>query len=364
MYDAEAVGGGSRPERRGSVLRRLLAVPTAIIGTVALALGSAAPAEADTTQAPKRQPKPKATARTAAPAASPAQAGATPIAPTEYVVAAGDTVSGIAERYGIPTAEVLARNGLGWSTLIFPGQRLILAAAPAEPASAPAPPAPAPVELGISRYTVVRGDTLIGIAETHSVSLEDLLSVNGLSRSSLIFPGQPLVLPGAPAASAEAPPVPPTPVTDSAAPVEVALVASVSMPLTHETRANARVIVDVGRAVGAPDRAIVIALAAAAQESGLRNLHHGDQDSLGLFQQRPSQGWGTPEQILDPVRAATAFYGGEANPNPGLTAGLLDVPGWESLSLTQAAQAVQRSAHPDHYAKWEQQAAAWLSELG
>jgi hypothetical protein len=147
-------------------------------------------------------------------------------------------------------------------------------------------------------------------------------------------------------------------------PIPVVSVASVNVPLTDEMRANARIIIDVGRSLGVPDQAIVIALAAAAQESGLRNVHHGDLDSLGLFQQRPSAGWGTVDEVLDPVRAATAFYGGAANPNPDRTRGLLDIPGWESMTVTQAAQAVQLSAYPDHYAKWEVSARAWLSELG
>ena len=93
-------------------------------------------------------------------------------------------------------------------------------------------------------------------------------------------------------------------------------------------------------------------------------MHHGDRDSLGLFQQRPSEGWGTIDEVLDPLRAITAFYGGPANPNAGRTRGLLDIPGWDAMSVTQAAQAVQLSAHPDHYAKWEAAATAWLSELG
>ncbi len=93
-------------------------------------------------------------------------------------------------------------------------------------------------------------------------------------------------------------------------------------------------------------------------------MHHGDLDSLGLFQQRPSQGWGAPEEVLDPVQAATAFYVGHGEPSAGGALGLLDIVGWESMSVTQAAQAVQQSAHPDHYAKWEAQARAWLSELG
>ncbi|SFC59859.1 C40 family peptidase [Streptomyces aidingensis] len=97
-----------------------------------------------------------------------------------------------------------------------------------------------------------------------------------------------------------------------------------------------------GVAMGVPVRGQVVALATALQESGLRNLSYGDRDSLGLFQQRPSQGWGSAEEILDPVYASTKFY--EA---------LRQVPGWESLTVTQAAQAVQASAWADAYAKWE-----------
>ena len=82
------------------------------------------------------------------------------------------------------------------------------------------------------------------------------------------------------------------------------------------------------------------ALAAAFQESGLHNLSHGDRDSLGLFQQRPSQGWGTPSQIMDPGYAAGAFYHR-----------LAQVTGWQTTSVTDAAQQVQRSAAPDAYAQ-------------
>ncbi len=92
-----------------------------------------------------------------------------------------------------------------------------------------------------------------------------------------------------------------------------------------------------------------IAVATAMQESTLRNLGHlgadNDHDSLGLFQQRPSQGWGTPEQILNPRYAAGKFY-----------ERLVEVEGWQTMPLTQAAQAVQRSAFPDAYAKWQPEA--------
>lgn len=113
-----------------------------------------------------------------------------------------------------------------------------------------------------------------------------------------------------------------------------------SLDLTQA--ANASVIAAVGRRLGMPDHAVTVALAAAQQESGLRNLPGGDRDSVGLFQQRPSQGWGTPAQLLDPVYASTAFY-----------AALVKVPGWESMSVADAAQAVQRSGAPSAYATRE-----------
>ena len=129
-------------------------------------------------------------------------------------------------------------------------------------------------------------------------------------------------------------------------------------------RQNAQTIVSVGRAAGVPEQGLVIALAAAAQESGLRNVTYGDRDSLGLFQQRPSSGWGSADQVQDPVRASQAFFGGAGNPNPGVTRGLLDISGWDSMSVTDAAQAVQISAYPNHYAKWETSARLWLTQIG
>ncbi|MFD4557557.1 C40 family peptidase [Streptomyces sp. NPDC058469] len=110
---------------------------------------------------------------------------------------------------------------------------------------------------------------------------------------------------------------------------------------------NAKTIQATGVAMNIPTRGQIVALATALQESRLRNLTYGDRDSLGLFQQRPSQGWGTANEILDPVHSATKFY--EA---------LEKVSGWQSLSVTQAAQAVQRSGFRDAYAKWEPLATA------
>lgn len=108
--------------------------------------------------------------------------------------------------------------------------------------------------------------------------------------------------------------------------------------LDHAQTANARTIITVAARLRLPHRAAVIAIATALQESDLQNLPGGDRDSIGLFQQRPSQGWGKPAQLRDPTHAATAFY-------RHLTA----VPDWQKLPLTQAAQAVQRSATPGAY---------------
>jgi murein DD-endopeptidase MepM/ murein hydrolase activator NlpD len=109
---------------------------------------------------------------------------------------------------------------------------------------------------------------------------------------------------------------------------------------------NAAIIISTGSKLKLPPRAWVIAIATAMQESRLTNLGdlgtRNDHDSLGLFQQRPSAGWGTPAQVRDPAYAATKFYDK-----------LKTVPGWETMSLTEAAQKVQRSAYPDAYAKHE-----------
>ncbi|RBP67044.1 hypothetical protein DFO66_10297 [Brevibacterium sanguinis] len=120
--------------------------------------------------------------------------------------------------------------------------------------------------------------------------------------------------------------------------------------LTAQQIEHARLIIAVGRGGGFDDQAIRIALMTALQESSLRNLEHGDRDSVGLFQQRPSQGWGEPGELTDPVFATKSFYG--INPeveNPGLD----QIEGWQSMTETEAAQAVQRSALPDAYQQWK-----------
>ncbi|MFJ3927221.1 hypothetical protein [Streptomyces sp. NPDC090022] len=121
--------------------------------------------------------------------------------------------------------------------------------------------------------------------------------------------------------------------------------AGTSHRMSLEQAQHAATISAVGVGKGMSDRAVVIAIATAMQESDLRNLDHGDRDSLGLFQQRPSMGWGTPEQIMDPVYSAGIFYDH-----------LAEVRGFEQLPLTVAAQKVQRSGYPDAYAKHEAEA--------
>ena len=125
--------------------------------------------------------------------------------------------------------------------------------------------------------------------------------------------------------------------------------------LATDQAANAALITAVAVRRGLPPRAASIALATAMQESKLRNISHGDQagpDSRGLFQQRPSQGWGTAEQVMDPFHASNAFYDA-----------LMKVSSYQSLEITDAAQRVQRSAYPTAYAKHEGMARAFASAL-
>lgn len=112
--------------------------------------------------------------------------------------------------------------------------------------------------------------------------------------------------------------------------------------LTTEQTANAATIAAVGKRLGVPNHAVTVALATAFQESNLHNLSYGDRDSLGLFQQRPSQGWGLAADIRVPRLAAAKFY-----------QHLLRIPGWSTLPVTEAAQRVQHSAAGEAYAQWE-----------
>ncbi|WP_456085558.1 LysM peptidoglycan-binding domain-containing protein [Microbacterium timonense] len=283
-------------------------------------------------------------------------AGAAPSAPASppttaatYTVQRGDTISAIARRHGTTTNAVLAANGLGWSSIIYPGQAIKIPTAgaaastpapptPAAPAPAPQAPAPQAPAPAAGTHTVSTGDTISAIARRYGVTTDAVLAANGLNRSSIIYPGQTIAIPGA-------------------ATTNVA-------GLSGEQAGNAQLIIRIGRELGVSDRGIAIALGTAMQESSLRNLSWGDRDSQGLFQQRPSYGWGTTAEVQDAARATRVFFGGPADPNGSRTRGLLDIPGWQNLTFAQAAQAVQISAYPDAYAKWEAPAYAWLAALG
>ncbi|MDO3704155.1 hypothetical protein Q3W71_21045 [Micromonospora sp. C28SCA-DRY-2] len=125
--------------------------------------------------------------------------------------------------------------------------------------------------------------------------------------------------------------------------------------LNDEQVDNVKAIIAATKKSGMDERAAVVAIATALQESKLENLGHlgerNDHDSQGLFQQRPSSGWGTVEQITDPEYSTMAFL-----------KGLKQVDGWQDMPLTEAAQTVQVSAYPFHYAQWEQQAADLVAE--
>lgn len=367
---------------------------------------------------------------------------ARPDLPATYSVAEGDTISGIADRFGIPTPAILTLNGLSWNALVHEGQILKLSAEPTKKRAS------SPARVMNDRYLVQKGETVSEIADRLGISQASLTAHNTLAPDAAIYAGQLIDIPGSvapvveretpgiggfsteaptiiaaslpeptqsddagiegediifdaadlvvadkpalitvrvpekkpepvvvekkPAAATPAPTAPPqqAPAANPVAPPAAQPASGVGEPMTgsitplnDERRGNAQIIVNVGRELGVSDYGIVIALATAMQESSLRNINWGDRDSVGLYQQRPSSGWGSVEQIMDQAYASRLFFGGPSNPNRGKTRGLLDISGWQSMALTVAAQRVQISAHPDAYAKWEPSAWAWLYEL-
>lgn len=152
----------------------------------------------------------------------------------------------------------------------------------------------------------------------------------------------------------------------------------ITLDRTQLTRA-ATIISTGGRTRGVGRDGVIVALMASLTESSLRMLSNisaypesanypndgdsGDLDSLGLFQMRPSTGWGTVQQLMDPRYQAQAFFGGVSGPNNGSPRGLLDIPGWQQLPKGAAAQAVEVSAYPDRYARYEPVAEAIVRVL-
>ncbi|TPF96921.1 cobalt transporter [Bifidobacterium sp. UTCIF-39] len=125
-----------------------------------------------------------------------------------------------------------------------------------------------------------------------------------------------------------------------------------TIPLSPTQASNAALIARIAMERGLPDHAVTVAIATAMQESKLTNIDYGDLDSVGLFQQRPSQGWGSVEQLMDESYAINAFYDA-----------LVKVPDWQSIPTEDAAQEVQRSGYPDLYANWDDLARAWAQAL-
>ena len=131
-----------------------------------------------------------------------------------------------------------------------------------------------------------------------------------------------------------------------------ATAAGATVQFSTEQTANAALIAAISEKRGLPARAATIAIATAIQESKLRNLTYGDRDSVGLFQQRPSMGWGTRDQVLDPVYATNKFFDA-----------LLKIQGYETMEITKVAQEVQKSGYPLAYADHEQEGRILASTL-
>lgn len=266
----------------------------------------------------------------------------------EHIVQGGETLTQIAKRHGISLASLLKANRLTKTSLIFVGQRLEV---PDTTTDASAPESsivsgntigkPTTICIFHGFHKIRPGETIGKLAAVFGVSTQALLTANKLNLNSTIYIGQKLVVPA----------------------VHNALNCPKLTPLTDEMRQNAAQIISIGRQLQIGDYGIVIALATAMQESSLRNISFGDRDSVGLFQQRPSAGWGSKAQIMKPDYSIRAFFGGASSSNRGGTRGLLDLANWQGMPLTEAAQAVQISAHPMAYAKWEPSAWNWLVEL-
>jgi murein DD-endopeptidase MepM/ murein hydrolase activator NlpD len=185
--------------------------------------------------------------------------------------------------------------------------------------------------------------TLSGIAAAVVVTI---LVCSGLATTLLFGGGASAGCPTTRTTTGTTPSGPPTPGTPPSA--EIGPIGR----WNAEQVGNAATIIAVGQQQQVPPRGWVIALATAMQESQLINLTGGPDDSIGLFQQRPSQGWGTPAQLHDPQHAATRFY-----------RKLLTVDGWQTMPVTEAAQRVQVSAYPHAYAKWEPDATQLVGAL-
>ncbi|WP_426998941.1 LysM peptidoglycan-binding domain-containing protein [Pseudarthrobacter sp. N5] len=264
----------------------------------------------------------------AAPAPAPAPAPAVASGGSSYTVKSGDTLSAIAARQGVRLAEVFSWNGLNMASIIYPGQKIKIgngAAAPAPSAVAPASSAPAapaapatPASSG--SYTIKAGDTLSAIAARHSVKLSDILAANRLSITTVIYPGNKLVIPGVsvqPAASepaANVSPLVPGSFLGFTYPAAVVSSANENKALLNASPVPSReqmrtIVSDAARRMGVEPS---LALAFAYQESGFNQRAVSPANAIGTMQVIPSSGqWasdlvGRKLNLLDPYDNATA----------------------------------------------------------
>lgn len=261
-------------------------------------------------------PKPSAPAKTApATSAVTSASGGGRV----YVVKPGDTLSAIATRHGVGLSEIFKWNGLGMSSVIYPGQKVKVGGGSSTPApAAPKPSAPAPASSG--SYTIKAGDTLSGIAARNGVRLSDVLSANRLTMSSIIYPGQKLVIPGAstiaPASSTPATTTPLVPSTFLGFSYPAAVVSSANQnkALLNASPVPSRqqmksIVADTARRMGVDAS---LALAFAFQESGFDQRAVSPANAIGTMQVIPSSGeWasdlvGRKLNLLDPYDNATA----------------------------------------------------------
>ncbi len=262
------------------------------------------------------------------PAATPAPAATAKV----HTVQPGDTLSAIAAKYDVKLAEVFSWNGLGMSSIIYPGQKVKVGASAATPAPAtPAPAATTPATptatttTSTGSYTIVSGDTLSGIAAKKGVKLSDVLAANRLTMSTIIYPGQKLVIPGGSIAPASSTPTSstPTPVVAplvpstflgytypaavvSSANLNKALLNAAPVPSREQMKA---IVADTARSMGVDP---ALALAFAFQESGFDQRAVSPANAIGTMQVIPSSGtWasdlvGRQLNLLDPYDNVTA----------------------------------------------------------
>jgi LysM repeat protein len=257
---------------------------------------------------------------------APAPAPASPAGGSVYTVKSGDTLSAIAARHGVKLSEVFGWNGLNMGSIIRPGQQIKIGGGAAAPApAAPAPAAPAPVAPAAQApssgsYTIKSGDTLSGIAARNSVKLSDVLAANRLTMSSIIYPGQKLVIPGASIAPASSQPsAPVTPLVPStflgfSYPAAVVSSANENKMLLNASPVPSReqmksIVADTARKMGVDPS---LALAFAFQESSFDHRSVSPANAIGAMQVIPSSGqWasdlvGRKLNLLDPYDNATA----------------------------------------------------------